>query len=402
MSSLTATSYIISLALVVFDNQDRPKIFFRYPFQQTDSNCTKNINLISNLDIDDDIIAEVLQPVFFLTNSPKRIVHLIASVDNLSLNGHIEYYSSDFTYSFVFLVNECESLPQEYFDLYYEMSKSISLVYKYEENRCQYLSQTYTELSLHLVPNYDDHLNQDINRTGEIHKYILKLSPIAKEIKLIFEQVKSKHPLEILIHGFIPLHLNNKTVSENKISFEPKPYQTLLIKTNFDSNLLSKNPHSNIHKFSQYSSPFKNFDEISRDCNLCIDEVLKIAKYFLTRECALLIYPIDKTNEYVIHPYLDVYSKTLQTEFSLTFNTLKMSFHELLSNFSSVDKIEQILNFPEHVLYNLIIWLLSNKVILQLHKYVALLPPLVSTKTSPRRFKFSASNNDDFLYVSYA
>ena len=241
--------------------------------------------------------------------------------------------------------------------------------------------------------------------SNSVYESFLSNSRVGREIASIYKGLRSGNRTLVRINGFVPLQVSVDPVS-CPLETPVRVYHSLLL-LKLPNELASCLPTSLpqlAHRFLHVVNPVINLEEIAQNADVHINEVLALARFFVSQRRAKLIYPISRYNVYVLHPSCKIVSHELSAEFHQRFSELNITFSQLISKFSAARKIEDLLSFNEPLLFRLIGWLLENDVIIQLHKYIFLMPPSIRSdvfcaeaKEDSRTLQ-SASDSSRFTY----
>ena len=238
-----------------------------------------------------------------------------------------------------------------------------------------------------------------------MYESFLSQSRVGREIASIYKGLRSGNRTLVRVNNLVPLQV---TVDPIKYSFETpvRVYHSLLLisSPNAPADCLPASLPQLAHRFLLAASPVRNLEEIAHNADVHLDEILALTRLFISQGRGKLIYPISRSNVYVLHPSCKIASHQLAAEFHQRFSELNMTFSQLISKFSAARKIEDLLSFNDPLLFRLIGWLLENDVIIQLHKYIFLMPPNIRSdvfcaegKEDSRTLQ-SASDSSRFTY----
>ena len=241
-------------------------------------------------------------------------------------------------------------------------------MYRLEEERCQYVTEE-------CLKKYSSISSPDTSHNSVYESFLLN-SSVGREMASIYKGLRSGSRALVRVNNLVPLQV---TVDPMNYSSETpvRMYHSLLL-INSPNGLADCLPTSLpqlTHRFLQVVNPVRNLEEIAQDADVHLDEILALTQFFISQRRGKLIYPISRSNVYVLHPYCKIVSHELAVEFHRRFSELNMTFSQLISKFSAARKIEDLLSFSDPLLFRLIGWLLENDVIIQLHKYIFLMPP---------------------------
>ena len=240
-----------------------------------------------------------------------------------------------------------------------------------EEERCQYVTE---ECMKKFSP-----ISSPDNLYNSVYESFLSNSNVGKEMEAIFKALKSGSNKPVRINNLVPLQVSLFPAADYKTDTPVRMYHSLLLikppKKLMD--ILPTTLPQLTHKFLTVINPIRNMEELAQDADIHLDEVVGLSQYFIALGRAKLIYPISRSNVYVLHPTSNISSRALSDEFHLVFSELSMKFSQLISKFSAARKIEDLLSFDDPLLFKIIAWLLENDLIIQLHKYIFIMPPII-------------------------
>ena len=253
-----------------------------------------------------------------------------------------------------------------------------------EEERCQYVTE---ECMKKFSP-----IGSPDNLDNSIYESFFSNSSVGKEMEAIFKALKSGSNKPVRINNLVPLHVSLVTAADFKTDTPVRMYHSLLLIKQPRSlmDILPTTLPQLTHKFLTVINPIRNMEELAQDADIHLDEVIGLSRYFISLGCAKLIYPISRSNIYVLHPSSNISSRSLSNEFHLVFSELSMKFSQLISKFSAARKIEDLLSFDDPLLFKIIAWLLGNDLIIQLHKYIFVMPPIIRSDV------FSSDGKEEF------
>ncbi|KAI6654799.1 Nitrogen permease regulator 3-like protein isoform X1 [Oopsacas minuta] len=360
-------SYLLHILLALFDYEDVPRIIFRFPY--TSENAYPCFPSPRNEVLSESVLLDSLLMCSYMLSSDKQGTKLQVSVDQLLLLGHVEVIS-DKRYGFVFLLRA--DTPILVLDRFYEMSRIISQVYRLEEDRCQYLTEECLKKCSSICSPDNNH--------NSVYEAFLSSSNVGREMESIFKVLKSGSSKSVRINNLVPLQVSLGPVVDSMTETTVRVYHSLLLinpPNAIATDILPNSLPQMAHKFLQVVNPARNLEEIAQDADVHLDEVLALTRFFISQQRGKLIYPISRSNVYVLHPSCNMGSLGLAAEFNRRFSELNMRFSQLISKFSAARKVEDLLSFSEPILFRLIGWLLENDFIIQLHRYIFLMPPSI-------------------------
>ncbi|KAJ8673394.1 hypothetical protein QAD02_004656 [Eretmocerus hayati] len=274
---------------------------------------------------------------------------------------------------------------------YYDLSKRLGIALRHEEKRCGFLIEEIKTM----VSTHDEVAarSEEESETDESpYETILQKSSLARDLKSIFNSLSTSGIINIMINKWVQVSfcLPQKVHQTHKKGFvvDPeiidrcldnlRPYHGLLLLTE-PMDLLDSLPtdHSPaLYRLIQMYNPLKSLQTLAADSDLTLAQVFQLTGHLVYWAKATIIYPLCESNVYVVSPDAVLTSRMLEA-FSEQFPG--MCLLQVISEFSLPTSISQKLNplsQPQHQtqLVKIIIWLLKNHLLLQLHTYVQYMP----------------------------
>ncbi|XP_058789969.1 GATOR complex protein NPRL3 isoform X2 [Phymastichus coffea] len=274
---------------------------------------------------------------------------------------------------------------------YYDLSKRLGIALRHEEKRCGFLSEEIKTM----VSTLDEvaaRSEEESDLEESPYETILQKSSLARDLKSIFNSLSTSGIINIMIDKWIQVSfcLPQKVHQTHKKGFvvDPeiidrcldslRPYHGLLLLTE-PMDLLDSLPtdHSPaLCRLIQMYNPLKSLQTLSADSDLTLAQVFQLTGHLVYWAKATIIYPLCESNVYVVSPDA-VLTNCMLEAFSEQFTG--MCLLQVISEFSLPTSISQKLNplsQPQQQthLVKIIIWLLKNHLLLQLHTYVQYMP----------------------------
>uniref|UniRef100_A0A914WBV3 GATOR complex protein NPRL3 n=1 Tax=Plectus sambesii TaxID=2011161 RepID=A0A914WBV3_9BILA len=268
---------------------------------------------------------------------------------------------------------------------YQALSKRLALAIDHEESRCRYMSrQTQIMLQAH-----DEIRALPEGHSESAYRLILTKSELARQLKHVYNDIRE--------YGFISLHINDwvevsfclqqkalQRVGIPSTSLEKlesalqylRPYHGILV---LEDVPLSIDASPTIVQLLRYCTPSKSLQDICSDADLPLSQVFLVVRHLITWCKAVVIYPLCETNLYAVAPDAAL-SKQLIEQFSETTPNHQLS--TVLAEFSPpvtlLDFTNPMLHEMEEqvVRRRIVVWALRHHLLVQLHTYLYILPPL--------------------------
>nr|XP_002130884.1 GATOR complex protein NPRL3-like [Ciona intestinalis]XP_009858314.1 GATOR complex protein NPRL3-like [Ciona intestinalis] len=294
-------------------------------------------------------------------------------------------------------------------EAYQQLSAKVSLGLRFEEKRTMYM----TNAAMQMLSIHDDEANTEESKC-KIYSEILAQSKLALHLQDIFNALHCSGTINLTINenlsiDFCLYHkvLNSTNVSEQCSTVDIKAIETCLKKIQPYHGLLvydikdvwaSLTDHCSMSmvKFLNFYSPTKSLQLISIDGDINLKHVYTIARHLVLWGKACVIYPLCKTNVYVLAPtaMLHIHSRWVK----LFRNTFHMSLTKVLSYFSVpislIDfRLGERFNLQSHnspffehedTLVNAVFWMLQHRFLMQHHTYVYFVPPLTTKEEAQK------------------
>ncbi|KAI4504399.1 hypothetical protein M0802_000870 [Mischocyttarus mexicanus] len=298
---------------------------------------------------------------------------------------------------------------------YYDLSRRLGIALSYEEKRCGFLTD---EIKI-MVSTHDEitaRSEGESDSDESPYELILQKSLLARNLKTVFSSLSTCGIINIMINKWIQVRfcLPQKVHQSYKKGFfinpeiidrclnSLRPYHGLLLLIE-PSDLLDSLPIDSspaLRRLIQMYNPLKSIQTLAADSDLTLTQVFQLTGHLVYWAKARIIYPLCESNVYVVSPDA-VFSNQLLEAFSEQFPGLYLL--QVISDFSLPTSISQKLNplsqpQQQTQLVKVIIWLLKNHLLLQLHTYVQYMPTVhgfVLLPDSKEQTTFDANNIDE-------
>lgn len=224
------------------------------------------------------------------------------------------------------------------------------------------------------------------------YELILQRSSLARDLKSVFSSLSTSGVIHIMINKWIQVRfcLPQKVHQSHKRGYvinpeiidrclnSLRPYHGLLLLIEpmdlLDSLPIDSSPA--LKRLIQMYNPLKSLQTLAADSNLTLTQVFQLTGHLVYWAKATIIYPLCESNVYVVSPDAVITNQLMET-FSEQFPGLCLL--QIISDFSLPTSISQKLNplsqpQQQTQLVKVIIWLLKNHLLLQLHTYVQYMP----------------------------
>ncbi|XP_066598005.1 GATOR complex protein NPRL3 [Prorops nasuta] len=274
---------------------------------------------------------------------------------------------------------------------YYDLSKRLGLALRHEEKRCGF----FTEEIKVMVSTHDEIAARSEGESDcdeSPYELILHKSLLAQDLKSVFSSLSSTGIINIAINKWIQVRfclpqkvhqshkkgciINPEIIDRCLNSLRPYHGLLLLIEPQELLKSLPIDSSPALIRMIQMYNPLKSLQTLAADSDLTLAQVFQLTGHLVYWAKATIIYPLCENNVYVVSPDAVLTNQLLES-FSKKFpgNCLL----QVISEFSLPTSISQKLNplsQPQHQteLVQIIIWLLKNHLLLQLHTYVQYMP----------------------------
>ncbi|XP_015589803.1 GATOR complex protein NPRL3 isoform X2 [Cephus cinctus] len=432
----------LSIILVKSDSKG-DRMLFRYPHATNNvrdsSQCTRRKNPYS-LTISEDLLQSLPCPTSNISNgnltgfSDEVLSTLFAvkpelceskfelKVNNVRFVGHPTLLPSrglkEVNPSKLF--NVVFALPAQashsVVKCYYDLSKRLGIALRHEEKRCGFLSE---EIKI-MVSTHDEvaaRSEEESDCDESPYELILQKSLLARDLKSVFNSLCTSGVINIMINKWIQVSfcLPQKVHQSHKKGFimnpeiidrcldSLRPYHGLLLLLE-PHDLLDSLPTDSspaLRRLIQMYNPLKSLQTLAADSDLALTQVFQLTGHLVYWAKATIIYPLCENNVYVVSPDA-VLTAQLLDAFSEEFPGLCLL--QVISEFSLPTSISQKLNplsqsQQQTQVVKIIIWLLKNHLLLQLHTYVQYMPTVhgritMETKSSDDPSPSGLTEND--------
>ncbi|XP_077979856.1 GATOR1 complex protein NPRL3-like isoform X2 [Glandiceps talaboti] len=271
---------------------------------------------------------------------------------------------------------------------YHDLSKRLSLALRHEERRCGYLSnQAKIMLSVH-----DEIAALPEDMAESPFRMMLPKSKLCRDLKDVYENLCNSGVVSIRINNWVQVSfcLPHKVHNVEQMHIEPdviekslraiRPYHAVLLlgDENRLLDVLPADSSPSLTRVVKTTTPLKSLQQLSQDCDLALSQVFQIAGHLVYWGQATIIYPLCETNVYVLSPNCDLHvNSQLVEEFTSKFPG--QSLTAVLSDFSlplPLGEHRNLLGFEQQQVEQVrtVVWLLQNRLLVQLHTYVFLTP----------------------------
>ncbi|XP_074113031.1 GATOR complex protein Nprl3 [Cotesia typhae] len=407
----------LSIILVKRDSKG-DRMLFRYPHMDNnkkDSNqCTKRKNPYS-LIIAEDSLQSLPCPTSNITNgnlsglSDEVLSTLFAvkpelcemkfelKLNNVRFVGHPtlipssrgKEVNSSMLFNVVFALQA--QANQSVVKCYHDLSKRLGITLRHEEKRCGFITE---EIKM-MVSTLDEIATRSEEESeGEESPYelILKKSLLAKDLKSAFDSLYNTGIVNLMINkwtlvnfclpqkvhqihkkGFI---MNPEMIDRCLNSLRPYHGLLLLIEPVDLLESLPTDASPALRRMIHMYNPLKSLQTLAADTDLSLAQIFQLTGHLVYWAKATVIYPLCESNVYVISPDA-VISNQLMESFTDQFPGLNLL--QILSEFSLPTSISEKLNplgqpQQQQQIVKIIVWLLKNRLLLQLHTYVQFMP----------------------------
>ena len=270
---------------------------------------------------------------------------------------------------------------------YHECVQRVALALNCEEKRVGYLT---TETNTILSAHYEDEDGEEVPAFDEI----LRLSLLASHLKLVYDELSFKGTVHLSINNWVnvsfclPQKVHRLTLRHHeavpligpqhiqKCFDHLRPYHGVLLLATYNvlKEFLPHDASPGFFRVMNVITPTKNLLEISGDSDVSLQQVFHVVAQLVYWGKATIIYPLCESNIYTVHPLAtsSVSAKLVQ-EFNDEFNE---NLLQLLSEFSLGVTLGHLKSPTclKGTLVNQIVWMLRNRLLLQMHHYVYFVP----------------------------
>ncbi|XP_017769595.1 PREDICTED: nitrogen permease regulator 3-like protein isoform X2 [Nicrophorus vespilloides] len=399
----------LSIILVKSDSKG-DRLLFRYPFHMQEKNEPSNARRRNpyTLPIVDDSLQTIPQPrsninKCQLTGFTDEVLSSLFAVKPELCNRKFELKVNDVRFvshptllqlrkkqldtSGCLLINVVFALQalatHSVVKCYHDLSKLMGILLEHEETRCGYVND---EMQVMMTAHDDGYASNP----DAAFLTILEKSILAKNLKKMYEDLCGTGLVNIRINRWIPLnfclpqkvhqwHLQGKLVEPEDIDRcikSLRPYHSLLLLCPVQSinDFISLDGSPSLKRMLTQYSPLKNLQTLATDSDLTPSHIFDLTAHLVYWARATVIYPICSTNKYVIAPEASLHlNSPLVDKFSELFQG--MNLIRAISEFSLPTSLGQKCNPLHHpsqqsTLVQMIIWMLQNHLLLQLHTYI--------------------------------
>ncbi|XP_076622225.1 GATOR complex protein Nprl3 [Colletes latitarsis] len=274
---------------------------------------------------------------------------------------------------------------------YYDLSKRLGIALRHEEKRCGFVME---EIKI-MVSTHDEVATRSEGESDcdeSPYELILQRSLLARDLKSVFSSLSTSGIINIMINKWIQVRfcLPQKVHQSHKKGFvinpeiidrclnSLRPYHGLLLLIEpldlLDTLPIDSSPA--LKRLIQMYSPLKSLQTLAADSDLTLTQISQLTGHLVYWAKATIIYPLCESNVYVVSPDAVITNQLLEA-FSEEFPGLCLL--QVISDFSLPTSISQKLNplnqsQQQTQLVKIVIWLLKNHLLLQLHTYVQYMP----------------------------
>ncbi|ELU15283.1 hypothetical protein CAPTEDRAFT_221562 [Capitella teleta] len=296
---------------------------------------------------------------------------------------------------------------------YQDIAKHLVVGLRHEEERCGYLTQ---QKNIMWTIQDDVAMLPEDQRCESPFKIMLKKSQLAKQLKKVHDDVCKTGVVQLYINNWVHISVclphkvyNMSLPSDCGRLFKPeavkkclaslRPYHALLLMVdeNSLSNSLPLDSSPSITRLLRIVSPLKNLQTLAADADLSLGQVFQIASHLVLWGKATIIYPLCESNVYVLGPRTNtLVNSALGEKFVEQFPGMSLS--AIMAEFSLPSPLGEhrdVLGLPQQQAQEvkMVVWMLRQQLLLQLHTYVYLMPCGVPSQSqlTPQ----SGGNNSD-------
>ncbi|XP_037571519.1 GATOR complex protein NPRL3 isoform X2 [Dermacentor silvarum] len=299
-------------------------------------------------------------------------------------------------------------------NFYHDFTHKIAIALSSEENRCNYLSYELKSMlrahddtvampegaslakrlfrHLPVCPIY--HVPRDKDSGESPYYLILKRSQLARDLQRAYNELHSSGSVQLHINRWINvsfclphkvhrLHLARSCVKAEAIQkclTQLRPYHSLLLLVD-PRELVESLPtdaSSALVRLIHTASPMRSLVQLAADTDLTLRQVFQLSAHLVYWAKATIIYPLCESNCYVLAPNAPTNLKSpVHERFAEMFPGV--SLPAFMSKFSLPTSLSQ-LNDPMDLknerkqLLQILVWMLQERILMQLHTYVYLVP----------------------------
>ncbi|CAN8002936.1 unnamed protein product [Ixodes hexagonus] len=275
-------------------------------------------------------------------------------------------------------------------NFYHDFTHKVAIALSSEENRCNYLSGELKSM----LQAHDDTVAMPEDSEESPYYLILKRSQLARDLQRAYNELHSSGSVHLRINRWInvsfclPHKVHRLRLTRNSVKAEAiqkclmqlRPYHTLLLLVDPRelADSLPNDSSSALVRLIFTASPMRSLVQLAADTDLSLKQVFQLAAHLVYWAKATIIYPLCESNCYVLAPNAptDVNSP-VHERFAEMFPGV--SLPAFMSKFSLPTTLSQ-LNDPMDLknerkqLLQILVWMLQERVLMQLHTYVYLVP----------------------------
>ncbi|XP_069785241.1 GATOR1 complex protein NPRL3 isoform X2 [Narcine bancroftii] len=285
------------------------------------------------------------------------------------------------------------------------LSRRIAVVLQHEERRCQYLTR---EAKLMLAIQDEVSAMSDGNGSQSPFHHVLPKCKLASDLKQAFDSLCTSGMVHLHVNNWLELsfclphkihrvgpdHIPPDAIERSLKAI--RPYHALLLLDD-EKSLLGQLPvdcSPALVRVIKSTSAMKNLQQLAQDADLALLQVFQLAAHLVYWGKAIVIYPLCENNFYMLSPDADICIFSPLTErFSQRFP--RNNLLGVLSKFSLPTSLSQFKNplappVQEAQLVHMVIWMLQERLLVQLHTYVCLMVP-------PREEEVMGQDDDNLV-----
>lgn len=390
------------------------RLLFRYPYAMdadTDLNVNKKRKNPYSLLVTEDIlcakrISDRALSNLFATKSELCNQKFELKVNKVRFVGHPtqlrparEVSSSILMFNVVFALRADAS--HDIVNFYHEFTHKIAIALTAEENRCNYLTW---ELK-RMLQAHDDTVAMPEDSEESPYYLILKRSQLARDLQRAHNELRSSGSVHLRINKWIdvsfclPNKVHRTSLTKNsaraaaiqKCLTQLRPYHALLLLVDsrelIDS--LPDDASAALVRLVAVASPVRSLVQLAADSDLTLRQVFQLAAHLVYWAKATVIYPLCESNCYVLAPDAPTHvNSPAHEKFAEKFPAVSLPL--FMSKFSLPTSLSQ-LNDPMDLrnerkqLLQILTWMLRERILVQLHTYVYLIPTERSRSAPPAR-----------------
>ncbi|EEC18189.1 conserved hypothetical protein [Ixodes scapularis] len=275
-------------------------------------------------------------------------------------------------------------------NFYHDFTHKVAIALSSEESRCNYLSGELKSM----LQAHDDTVAMPEDSEESPYYLILKRSQLARDLQRAYNELHSSGSVHLRINRWInvsfclPHKVHRLRLTRNSLKAEAiqkclmqlRPYHTLLLLVDPRelADSLPNDSSSALVRLIFTASPMRSLVQLAADTDLSLKQVFQLAAHLVYWAKATIIYPLCESNCYVLAPNAPTDTNSpVHERFAEMFPGV--SLPAFMSKFSLPTTLSQ-LNDPMDLknerkqLLQILVWMLQERVLMQLHTYVYLVP----------------------------